>query len=53
MVTKYDNIFLSQALQILPKLGFLVWKQTIWQPWLGIWKTTHNIFFCKKTAYIW
>jgi hypothetical protein len=26
MVTKYTNIFLSKALQNLPKLGFLVWK---------------------------
>jgi hypothetical protein len=32
-VMKYDNIFYSKALQILPQLGFLVWKQTIWQPW--------------------
>jgi hypothetical protein len=32
MVIKYKNIFHSKALQILPKLGFLVWKQTIWQP---------------------
>jgi hypothetical protein len=33
MVIKYNNIFDSKALQILPKLGFLFWKQTIWQPW--------------------
>jgi hypothetical protein len=33
MVIKYNNIVHSKALQILPKLGFLVWKQTIWQPW--------------------
>jgi hypothetical protein len=32
MVIKYTNIFHSKALQNLPKLGFLVWKQTIWQP---------------------
>jgi hypothetical protein len=32
MVIKYNNSFHSKALQILPKLGFLVWKQTIWQP---------------------
>jgi hypothetical protein len=30
--TKYLNFFLSKALQNLPKSGFLVWKQTIWQP---------------------
>jgi hypothetical protein len=32
MVIKYINIFHSKTLQTLPKLGFLVWKQTIWQP---------------------
>jgi hypothetical protein len=32
MARKYFTIFQSQALQNLPKLGFLVWKQTIWQP---------------------
>jgi hypothetical protein len=34
MVIKYTKIFHSKALQNLPKSGFLVWKQTIWQPWL-------------------
>jgi hypothetical protein len=34
MAIKYINIFQSKALQNLLKLGFLVWKQTIWQPWL-------------------
>jgi hypothetical protein len=33
MAIKYINIFQSKALQNLPKFGFLVWKQTIWQPW--------------------
>jgi hypothetical protein len=33
MVIKYTNIFNCKTLQNLPKLGFLVWKQTIWQPW--------------------
>jgi hypothetical protein len=32
---KYINIFQSRALQNWPKLGFLVWKETIWQSWLG------------------
>jgi hypothetical protein len=32
MIIKYNNIFHSKAIQNLPKLGFLVWKQTIWQP---------------------
>jgi hypothetical protein len=30
--------FQSKALQNLPKLGFLVWKETIWQPWRLGWK---------------
>jgi hypothetical protein len=34
MVIKCKNIFYSKALQNLPKFGFLVRKQTIWQPWL-------------------
>jgi hypothetical protein len=33
MVIRHTNTFHSKALQNLPKLGFLVWKQTIWQPW--------------------
>jgi hypothetical protein len=32
MAMKYTNIFQSKALQNLPKLVFLVRKQTIWQP---------------------
>jgi hypothetical protein len=32
MTVKYASIFYSKALQNLSKLGFLVWKQTIWQP---------------------
>jgi hypothetical protein len=32
MSIKHINIFQSKALQNLPKLGFLVLKQTIWQP---------------------
>jgi hypothetical protein len=30
---KYTNIFQRTTVQNLPKFGFLVWKQTIWQPW--------------------
>jgi hypothetical protein len=33
MAIKYTSIFQSKVLQNLPKMGFLVWKQTIWQPW--------------------
>jgi hypothetical protein len=32
MAIKYTNIFHRNTLQNLPKLVFLVWKQTIWQP---------------------
>jgi hypothetical protein len=30
---KYVSIFQSEALEFFLKIGFLVWKQTIWQPW--------------------
>jgi hypothetical protein len=33
MTIQYTNIFHSKALQNLRKLGFLVWKHIIWQPW--------------------
>jgi hypothetical protein len=33
MTIKYVNILQSKALQNLPKLVFLVSKQSIWQPW--------------------
>jgi hypothetical protein len=33
MSVKYSNSFQSRAHQNLPKLGFLVSKETIWQPW--------------------
>jgi hypothetical protein len=46
IVKKYNNIFHSKALQNLPKLGFLVRKQTIWQPWYGPAKAI-QIFFCR------
>jgi hypothetical protein len=29
---KKTKIFYSKALQILPKLGFMEWKYSIWQP---------------------
>jgi hypothetical protein len=32
MAIKYISISQSRALQNLPKLGFLVLKETIWQP---------------------
>jgi hypothetical protein len=33
MIIKYFNIFHSKATENLLKLGFLVRKETIWQPW--------------------
>jgi hypothetical protein len=33
MTVKYTHIFHSKAHQNIPKLEFLVLKQTIWQPW--------------------
>jgi hypothetical protein len=33
MTIKYYNTFHCKALQNLAKLGFLVWKYSIWQPW--------------------
>jgi hypothetical protein len=32
IVLKHTNVFHSKALQNIPKFGYLVWKQTIWQP---------------------
>jgi hypothetical protein len=33
MAITFTNIFYCRSLQNLPKLGFLVWKYAIWQPW--------------------
>jgi hypothetical protein len=33
MATKYRNSFHCKTIQNLPKMGFLFWKYTIWQPW--------------------
>jgi hypothetical protein len=33
MSVKFTNIFYCKSLQNLPKLAFLIWKYTIWQPW--------------------
>jgi hypothetical protein len=30
---KYINIFHCKTLQNLHKFGFMVWIQTVWQPW--------------------
>jgi hypothetical protein len=34
MAIEYTNIFHWKSPQNLPKLGYLVWKYAIWQPWL-------------------
>jgi hypothetical protein len=34
MSLKYTTILHSKAFQTLPKLGFLAYKNTNWQPWL-------------------
>jgi hypothetical protein len=47
MALKYINIFQSRALQNLPKLGFWVWKETIWQPW-----QTYILFYKLSNIYI-
>jgi hypothetical protein len=36
MVIKYAKIFHCKTLQNFPNLGFLVRKQTIWQPWSAV-----------------
>jgi hypothetical protein len=36
MAIKYINFFQSEALNFFHKLGILFWKQTIWQPCLGV-----------------
>jgi hypothetical protein len=39
---EYINYFHSQALKHLPKLEFLLWKYTIWQPWF--WRRRFRVF---------
>jgi hypothetical protein len=53
MVIKYTNNFHSKTIQNLPKLGFLVWKQTIWQPWSWEWISTvcRVVFFDIKKSW--
>jgi hypothetical protein len=62
---KYTYIFHCKTLQNLPKFGFLVWKQTIWQPWGWlrerelngaeklIWRTQNRKIFLQQTFWIW
>jgi hypothetical protein len=48
MTITYTSIFHSKALQNLPKLGFLVWKQTIWQPWKNTFLSPRRYNSCSK-----
>jgi hypothetical protein len=36
MPIKYTNLFNFEDLKNLPKLWILVWKNTIWQPWITL-----------------
>jgi hypothetical protein len=50
----YTNFFHCKTLQNLPKLGFLVWKYAIWQPWsaslpLSPSSPPLHVFFFKAT----
>jgi hypothetical protein len=36
MAIECTNFFHSKAFKNFPKFGFLVWKHTIWQPWLRL-----------------
>jgi hypothetical protein len=51
MIITYNHILNSKDLQNLPKLEFLVWKQTIWQPWWRIERNCvlENISICEVT----
>jgi hypothetical protein len=50
----FTNIFHCKTLQNLPKFGFLVWKQTIWQPRLmcvGGGKSRNHIFWNRSRVF--
>jgi hypothetical protein len=48
MAIKHINIFQSKDLRKLPKLGFLVWKQTIWQPWSTRYLNFFLLLICQR-----
>jgi hypothetical protein len=52
MAINYINIFQTEALKFFPKFLFLVWKQTIWQPWLVWKKTKPTKHFVKGCSYL-
>jgi hypothetical protein len=45
---KYTNIFNCKTLKNFPKLGFLVWNQTIWQPWSQVSFSEQNLHPRRK-----
>jgi hypothetical protein len=47
---KYTSIFHSKNLQNLPKLGYLVWKLTIWQPWERLQLCCKSVFTAPMYA---
>jgi hypothetical protein len=50
---KYTNIFHCKSLQILPKLGFLVWKYAIWQPCQQLVESfSFHLLHCNKFALV-
>jgi hypothetical protein len=44
-------IFHCKTLQNFPKFGFLVWKQTIWQPRLPLFPLSHNNSFLSRETF--
>jgi hypothetical protein len=47
----YNNIFHYKVLQNVHKLGFLLWKLTIWQPWPCHWRSVLSDSPWKKYVY--
>jgi hypothetical protein len=48
MAIAYFNLLHSEASPNLPKLGFLVWKVAIWQPWLH--NSSNGV--CSKSSHL-
>jgi hypothetical protein len=43
MAIKYTSIYYCKTLQNLSKLGFLVWKETVWQPWRALYRQQKDL----------
>jgi hypothetical protein len=50
LAIKYANLFHFKALQNLPKLGFLDWKDTIWQPCIQAKPCSDQTFLLLNSA---